>query len=200
MVLLVDGYNVIKYLLPHNQHEHDAQRYWLIARLATYSKAKQGEVSEVVVVFDGGLFRHRQREAHRGVVIVFAGQKQSADDVLVEYAEKYKAGSVLVSNDRELCMRCHEHGSQGIDVATFDTLCSRVCLAPVEQELHQLGEVTITKIADDTDPTLDALMEAGSIGTIPVRSEDDEVSAQRRKGRKLNKAARARRRLHKKLG
>lgn len=199
MVLLVDGYNVIKYLLPHNREEHDAQREWFIARLARYARAKQGCVTEVTAVFDGGLFRHRQREVRRGVVVVFAGHAQSADDVLVEYADRHGAGSVVVTNDRELRRRCEEHGAEVITVDTFDELCSRVCDSHDTEPQRTFRSITITKMTEESDPELDALMEAGSLAKLPAVFDDD-APRRKRQGKKLSKAERARQRLHKKLG
>ena len=89
MIVFIDGYNVIKFLLPRNRDEHDAQRAWLIAQMSAYRHAKRDDLKDVVVVFDGGMFGHRQREITSGVAVVFSGRGRCADSVLIEYAHKY---------------------------------------------------------------------------------------------------------------
>lgn len=204
MVLLIDGYNVIKYLLPHNSREHDAQRDWLIARLATYARVKRDEISGVTIVFDGGLFRHRHREVHRSVAVVFSGHQRSADDVLVEYAQSFGAQAVIVTNDRELSDRCRVNHSQVIKVDMFHDLCSRVENKQDREVSKQFGSVAVTKLADNDDssddPELDALMEAASMGGQCFEKDEREAQVRVSSGRKLSKAERVRQRLKKKLG
>ena len=123
MIVFIDGYNVIKFLLPHNRDEHDAQRAWLIAQMSAYRHVKRDDLKDVVVVFDGGMFGHRQREITSGVAVVFSGRGRCADSVLIEYAHKYGNQAVIVTNDRELQRQCQQFYASVIAVDPFFTPC-----------------------------------------------------------------------------
>lgn len=203
MILCVDAYNVIKHLLPHKGDTPEAQRQWLLAQMADYLRVKKNELTSVIVVFDGGLFSRRMREVYRGVVVLFAGHERSADDVLIEYARTHRERALIVSNDRELQRLCGEHGAQGLKVDEFWQLRGAAVRDASGSSLaHTFDQVDITKFEDQGDQQmaeLDELMVAGSVG-MPVGCDQEEEERVAAPGRKLSKAARARARIHKKLG
>lgn len=170
MILLLDAYNIIRHLFVHKEAEADARRDWFMQRMARYFAAKHGPVTQVIVVFDGGLFGHRQRDIYRGVIRLYAGRGHSADDVLVEYAEKYGNQAVVVTNDRELQQRCKQYQAAVMVVKEFDQLVDEVCAHTEQQSEHaQYGEVVVKKYEHDGvdhDPVLDELMHAGSVRAV----------------------------------
>lgn len=192
MILLLDAYNIIRHLFVHKEAEADARRDWFMQRMARYFAAKQGPVKQVIVVFDGGLFGHRQRDIYRGVVRLYAGRGHSADDVLVEYAEKYGNQAVVVTNDRELQQRCKQHHGAVVSVKEFDQLVEEVC-SHVEQEQDrvQYDEVVVQKYEHDEtdhDPALDELMRAGSVHAVhkpESRKEKTLMSSGSKKERRV---------------
>ena len=201
MILLIDGYNVAKFLLHTHGADHNIQREWLVSQLGIYRAAKRESLSQVIAVFDGGLFDHRTREVHYDVAVVSAGRGYCADNVLVEYAEKFGNQAIVITNDRELQHRCREHRAQTMSVVDFEPLLEAACERTEQAYEEQFGNVTVTKLNhdDEHDAELDRLMVAGSMGHVGPKTDDDDDAPQRRQNKK-SKAHRARAQLRKKLG
>ena len=107
MIVIIDGYNLLKQVFYKVKGKLDAQRKHFIKQLGHYKSKKGDGIKEIIVVFDGGHFRHATREIHSGIVVVFSGQKSSADQWIAEYVEKHKGKEfLLVSKDRELISKC----------------------------------------------------------------------------------------------
>lgn len=206
MIILIDAYNVIRFLQPGRPGAGDAHQAWFLHKLAAYRQEKRATIEDLIVVFDGGLFSHRTREVTRGVVVVHAGVKRTADDVLVHYAQELGPRALLVSNDRELARRVSAHRAAVIGVQEFWSLVQTVT-APVASSATRWGAVEIVKhieAAPDyvayelSEQDLDELMIAGSVGDGGHKQDEEEE--RRRSGVTLSKKEKAAARLRKKLG
>jgi hypothetical protein len=206
MVVLVDGYNVTRFLFPRESPSHEAELAFFLTRLARYYALKKEHIHEIVVVLDGGMFSHKTREIHRGIVIVYAGHGRKADDVLVEYGKQFRNGAILVSNDRELQRRMAAHASESVGVAQFWDMVTTVCLAQQEDAAVRFGTINFTKYSsdDDEDSTLagevDGLLIEGSM-SLPLHKHEKDLLGQQRRGvNTLSKKEKAVRAMRKKLG
>ena len=91
-IVLVDGYNVLQNW-PQFAHEltgrFDLARDRLIRMIANFA-AYQGH--RVIVVFDAQKRNLRQvaRKKQDGIEIVYTKQKQTADDYIIEWIQRYK--------------------------------------------------------------------------------------------------------------
>ena len=114
MVIIIDGYNLLRAMFPKVKGRLTKQRDQLVKSLGIYKSKKDHDIT---IVFDAGPFRHAVREVHEGVAVVFAGQGRSADDYIVDYVKKHKEKEkLLVSNDRELINRCDRYNIDKISV------------------------------------------------------------------------------------
>jgi len=212
MILLIDAYNVVRFLHPGARQAHDAQVAWFLKQLSQYRQAKKAEMTEFIVVFDGGLFSHKTREIVGGIVTVYAGGGRKADDVLVAYAQEFRQRALLITNDRELQRRAEVFKSSVMGVADFWDLVQTVCArqAAASEAVGRYAELAIVKYDDaglddcldmvDGEGALDRLMVAGSLVPDSVVVKAEQVSAVRVAGSAMSKKDKARQVLRKKLG
>jgi predicted RNA-binding protein with PIN domain len=207
MVVLVDGYNVTRFLFPRESSSHEAELAFFLTQLARYRSVKKQELVDIIVVLDGGIFSHKTREILSGIAVVYAGHGRKADDVLVEYAKQLRNGSILISNDRELQRQVAAHDCISVSVADFWTLVTQVCKASQQEALvEQFGSVSFMKYSteddehDDMESDIDSLIIKGSIGVRCVKSEEGQTKRQRDGVNTLSKKEKMIRAVRKKLG
>ena len=170
MILLVDSYNIIRFLYPGGKHAHEAQVAWFLRQLSLYKKAKCSEVGEVLAVFDGGLFSRKLREIIGGVVVVYAGTGRKADDVLADYAASYRERALLVTNDRELQRRALASRCTSLDVSTFWSMVEEVCARHKKDvaAVQEYGELVITKYVVESEATDDEMLCGDEVDSLMV--------------------------------
>jgi|GEM_PF-2818863 len=208
MLLLIDAYNVIRFLRPGEPGLIEREILWFLKMLRRYVVIKQREMRcEVLVVFDGGLFAHKTREIVSGVPVVYAGKGRCADDVLVEYAEQYREGAVLVSNDRRLAERALHFRTQRFDVPTFWQMVEAVCAREMPDVPGVMaGPDEVVKYVspqDDEYDDLAAQMVDQLMRDTPVApglTKKDEKVPTRTSGTATGKKERAEKALRKKWG
>src|SRR3954462_6694624 len=102
MIILIDGYNLLKSIFPDQKDHLAKKRDQLIKQLSHYKKQRP-KISTIVIVFDGGLFTHGSREVHSDIVVIFSGQRNTADSWIIKFVDKHKDQErLVVSNDRKL--------------------------------------------------------------------------------------------------
>ncbi len=211
MILLVDAYNVIRFLYPGGRHAYEAQVTWFLSKLSAYRKLKKSDIQDIIVVFDGGTFSHKTREIVGGLVVMYAGVRRKADDVLAQYAQELRERAVLISNDRELGRRVAVHRSAIMGVHEFWQLVVALTAKAEERPsgAHRYGNVEIIKYEDeaadealcDVD-ALDGLMIEGSMTVAGQGIKDDSSKGpgSRTSGSAVSKSDKMRSMLRKKLG
>jgi predicted RNA-binding protein with PIN domain len=195
MVVLIDGYNLLRQIMPQHKRTPDAQKQHLIKLLSSYKAKKKKELKDVILVFDAGPFSHASREVKQGVSIIFSGQKSSADEWIIEYAEKHKELNILVvTKDRKLIQECTRHGTSSMDVFEFYSIMQNSILndpqylADTEKQAMTLqsdaikyDELTCDILEKFNKPLdVDLLMEEASI-TLPQK-DNSLASAKKNKG------------------
>lgn len=208
MILLIDAYNVVRFLYPGDRQAYESQVNWFLSKLSAYRKAKRDEVQEIRVVFDGGLFLHKTREIIGGLVVIYAGARRKADDVLVQYAQDLREKGLLISNDRELQRRVAVYRGAAMGVHEFWGLVQSVCAQQEKSSAtsQRYGEIIITKFEPDVVAfedmpehiDIDSLMIEASVGG-GSKKEDDLAKLRTNKG-SLSKQEKARISVRKKLG
>ena len=116
MIVIIDGYNLLKQIFPGVKHTLDKQRTAFIQQLAYY-KSKKPQISEIIVVFDAGPSNHATRTVKSGIVVIFSGVKSSADNWILHFVERNKGKELLVVTlDRALKEACHTFHADTLDV------------------------------------------------------------------------------------
>ena len=159
-----------------------------IIDLGRYAK-KSG--NQVVAVFDGGPDIYPIREKEHGIIVVYSGQREHADDLIKRYLDTHKGEDILlVSTDRELDGYAQKLGLEYIDSYDFYQLMQERLAGVVEQETQLLDDDVLYKISEISDTDLDALMEAGS-EKVMLKDEESERSRESKR-HKMSKKDRQR--------
>jgi predicted RNA-binding protein with PIN domain len=136
MILIIDGYNLLKQIFPHVKGRIDKERNAFIRQLGYYKSKKAREIKNLIVVFDAGPFGHATREVHEGVVVMFSGQRSTADDWIIEYAQEHKNEDLLVvTMDRKIIKACENAGATTLGSLDFYGIMQSFLLDEVAQEL-----------------------------------------------------------------
>lgn len=182
MIIIIDGYNLLRHIYAKVKGLLDKQRTELLRQLSHYKAAKNAHVQEIIVVFDGGLVRHATRETRAGIVVVFAGQKISADEWIINYVEENKHKDLLViTSDREIVSASAKNQIQTLGVHKFYGLIKEFLLEQIQDNTEHNLETGLEKYEDleleefkshRNSTALDLLMEEASL-TVPKKDETD---------------------------
>jgi predicted RNA-binding protein with PIN domain len=125
MKVIIDWYNLLRFIFAGEKGHLTKQREYFVKQLGYY-KNKKSDITELIVVFDAGPFRHATREIKNGVIIVFSGQKSNADDYIVNYLESHKSNDIsVISNDNKLVEKCERVGAVCINCSVFYSLMQK---------------------------------------------------------------------------
>ena len=192
MVVIIDGYNLLKQIFPHVKGRIDKERNAFIRQLGYYKNKKSKEIKEIIVVFDAGPFGHATREIHEGVTVMFSGQKSTADDWIIEYADTHKNEDLLiVTMDRKIIQACEKAGATTLSSLDFYGLMRSFLLEEAAQEFTpDVETVNIVEKYEQEDDfcdnkkidkkALDLMMEQSGF----FLSKEDDVDLDKGEGRK----------------
>ena len=102
--LIIDGYNYLNRIrtFPASDGSNlDVLRRAILDRLARYKKQKGAKIT---VVFDAynNYSPNRQKEAYKGIDVVYSKEGETADDIIIGWIKEMRAGMVVVSSDRAI--------------------------------------------------------------------------------------------------
>lgn len=102
--LIIDGYNYIHRIRSRSiggSSNLDMLRRELLEKLFRY---KRDRSVRITVVFDarGGYNLGRQRESYKGINVVYAGEGETADDVIIGWIRERRSGQIIVTSDRAI--------------------------------------------------------------------------------------------------
>jgi predicted RNA-binding protein with PIN domain len=175
MIIIVDGYNVLKQGL-HKAQTSALEKKQFIAQLNHYSTQKR---HTLVVVFDGGPFWGTDTEKMGAITVVHSGSKESADDYIMRYLDVHKNKDLLlISTDRSIGQNAWNLGVESIDAIDFYQL--------LQEETHQESAKQTPpqkaiKLTKREYPELDALMRQASQHVTPKKELGDKLPHQRPK-------------------
>lgn len=130
MIILIDGYNLLKQIFPAKRHILDAQKNIFLSKLGLYKRLKEGQIRDIIVVFDAGPSTHATRSVKDGIVILYSGIKSSADDWIIDFTARNKSKDLLVVTlDRKLRETVQEYKADWISVYDFYTLMENAIAA-----------------------------------------------------------------------
>ena len=191
MIIIVDGYNLLKQLYPNSKENLDLHKKNLVRLLGAYKKIKQDSIKDIIIVYDGGGSAHALRSVHQGVAILESGYKQSADDWIIEYAQRYKNKDVtVVTMDRKLYQSCSQFGAFSMSIFDFMHAVSQVVQENNNTSVESYEPIdTIVKFEDANVQTdfdipqkhgnLDSLMNQGALMKTPHKAHEIKPAIKR---------------------
>ena len=121
MIVIIDAYNVLKQLKKGIISQEE--RILFIKKVTTFTRNKQ---ITMVIVFDGGDCTWPLIDKEQGLVVVYSGERLSADDYIRQYMKEHKnKESLLVTDDRELKKNAQMYGIDIIKSLDFYALLSK---------------------------------------------------------------------------
>jgi predicted RNA-binding protein with PIN domain len=192
MIVVIDGYNLIKQVLGVKRVSQKELNK-IVSEIADYLRERN---VKGVIVFDGGSSKFPYQEKHEGgVVVIFSGYKESADEVIAQYVQDHREHELLVvSSDRAVRQYAESLGKQTIKAPDF--------YYAYLQKIDSYHENCISK--DDTpfkihesSAALDSLMVAGS-EVIEVK-DGERLSMDNKKEAPSKKLSKKKRKLKKVL-
>lgn len=201
MILLIDGYNVLRGGgISREQSDREIRCF-----LRTVSAYAAKKCHEAIVVFDGGVSPHSKRSLEEGVTVIYAGYYQRADDEIMKLIPQYAPGNILVvSSDHEIENCAHNAGVVTIDAQSFRRLLNENVVASKNLSKGKAAGLRaargqVQKLAGhQSSPEVDALMEKAA-AKIMVKWDDVEPESKKKHENKKSKRERELERVIKKL-
>ena len=183
MIIIVDGYNVLKQLSSKSEID-ESERRAFATKLGRYAKCKE---HNVILVFDGGSSSWPTKEKIHGVTLVYSGFKETADDFIIDYMDGNKKGQMLlVSSDYELCLVAQEMHVTSINAMDFYSLLEKTEESKFVQKLNN----KLVKTSETDHPELDYLMAQATV-RLPQKQVDKDEKERKEKKQRLSKEERA---------
>ncbi len=204
MVLLIDGYNVLRGLYPHNKGRLDKERSQLIRELGLYFKARPA-IKALTIVFDAGPFLHASREVHNGVVEMYSGQRSTADRWIVSFIERNSHREIMVvTNDRELSRRCVNMRAEVVSAQDFVDILQSFLAEQAAEELSTSSSILSDfpqgdriegqdeRVTVKSNEALDLLMEQADLSGWSKHEGEESHRSKKGKSHTLSKRDRER--------
>lgn len=191
MIIIIDGYNVIKQALGAAHISH-AQRNQFVAELVNYLRRKK---LGGVIVFDGGEYSYPHSTRQGDIEIIFSGYKEKADAVIMRYVDEHLSNELLiVSSDREIRQYAHARNKQTIGAPEFYAQYVRKKEMAASAQLR----TEICKTSQDAPVELDELMRE-STRNIQSKDADVQVGLVQRRNSSAHKPSKKERKQHRLL-
>lgn len=165
MIILVDGYNVLRGVLEGREaNEHVRNQF--LSQLGRYARRKK---HSIIVIFDGGPSHMPERMEKYGISVVFSGYIDTADDLIKKKLTALHGKDVLlVSSDRELNSWASKYDIPSIDALDFyELLQSALESEPEAAAPLEVKDIYISNEVED----LDTLMEEAT-RVVPIKQQD----------------------------
>lgn len=165
MLILIDGYNILKHVLA-TVFVKEQQQTRFLQQLNAYARLKGHTVH---IFFDGGQSTWPYQESMSHLNIIFSGTAQSADAAIQHFVDRISSQPfILVSNDRELAQAVSHNREQAwiMDVYEF---YQRIVEAQKQPSTFSVQNVHIKKTENSPDSSLDEYMRMTK--KAPVKEE-----------------------------
>ena len=194
MIILIDGYNLLRSMFHKIKGKLDKQRDQFIKQLGFYKKKKE-LIKEIIVVFDGGMPNRATREIKNGIVVVFSGQNSNADEWIKDYIEENSNRELMaITMDREIIKKAKNRGVEVIGVVDFYNILQNTLMDDVEYDLKKDGDESKMEKYHENNEALDLLMEQAMLSGYES-IKDDDIYEGKKKGESHKLSREERRRI-----
>lgn len=195
MIIVIDGYNLLK--LIHGSNISETQRSAFANLMGRYIKKRN---HKVIVVFDAGPCTYPMKEKTHGIQVIYSGEYQSADDVIIKFVQDNSSKEIIViTKDREIIGHVTALSKEVIEPLEF---YGKVRQAFASQEQKLLAEDgTLIKLTEEDSPELDDLMRYAAGMAMPDKDQEEYTVPRHHepKGQGISKKERSKLRMIDKL-
>ncbi len=165
MIVLIDGYNLLKQI--HGKDSHENHRSALVNLLGRYAQKRS---HKLIIFFDGGSSPLAYQEKQKGILVWFSGHQKSADDLIIDYVHEHQGKDMLIITlDRDLKHKCGLYAPSLEPLLFYGKIQELFASKPVAKKRVDAG---IKKLTDEEDPALDALMVQSCF--VPSTAKDEQ--------------------------
>ena len=160
MLILIDGYNLIRQSVELKRHERkslEAGRNALLTRLNDYGKIK---THQMIVVFDGVQKGRSEEGRDRSgrIDIIYSRHGERADDVIKRLAALSGEEIIVVSSDREISSYVTRLGRTSLSSPEFEAIIDKTLAADFS---------SFQEIEEDDDEPAKPLVKKGPSKKLP---------------------------------
>lgn len=167
MIILIDAYNVLKYIYS-GEFISEVTRQNFLKMLNNYARMKH---HHLIAVFDGGATEYPLKEKSGLVEIIYSGNKYSADDILKKLINEFLGHEVmLVSSDRTLGVYANKYTIPALDSDEF----YKLLIQKPDMSEQKSGQIMKRK-GHKSSGEVDALMHQ----LAKLIDKDEEISEKR---------------------
>ncbi len=178
MIIIIDGYNLLKQLYRHREITAQERRN-CVEKIGDYARIKR---HSIVVVFDGGPYMWPHKEKICTVTVVYVGMRDSADDYIMDYVIQHARKDVLVvTSDNAIQKVANEHDIPSLGSEDFWSFVTDVFQIRTQQVPEKFASTDAVKTTEEENPELDQLF-AEYKNSVPIKS-NDYICAEREKRR-----------------
>ena len=182
MIIVIDGYNLLRHLYPEIKGYLTQQRKLFIQQLGYYKSKKSNSIKKIIVVFDAGPLSYATREIQSGIVVIFSGQKSNADEWIVNYMKKNQSKNILlVTKDHKLIEQCERYKIQSMDTAEFYLVLTTSMTQDVQTQLTEKNfkikkyePIKLNDMPAKNNQVFDQLMAQSSLDLPPKKDHDKD--------------------------
>ena len=186
MVIIVDGYNVLKQVI-HAKHIPDSKLSGFVAMLEKYA-SKRGHT--ITVVFDGGPCTFSTTEDGKLVTVIRSGVRDCADTVIKRLLrEKRGLEALLVSSDRELHLAARDSGVEVLRSGDFRRILQETLEG--NKPTSKVDGEAVKRDGSSDDAYLDELMSTTDTRRARKNDEDYPEGRQKSSHKRLSKKEKA---------
>lgn len=169
MIIIIDGYNLLKKVL-EDIFISEKQRAAFVNLMGKYS-SKKGH--KIIIVFDAGPCRHPIKEKDHGITVIYSGEYQSADDVIMQFVREHENKDILVvTEDREIIAVAEQCNEDAVAPRTFYNKVKAAFSVSDDDLKKELSGVV--KLSEMHNEDLDALMHQAAGMSMQQKDEGDE--------------------------
>lgn len=165
MIIIIDGYNVLKQA-SRSDYVSETQKMQFIKQLGIYAKHKG---HKIVLVFDGGSFEWPHKDRVHGIYVIHVGCKETADEYIKRYVKSFRENDLLlVSTDRALGRVAHALGVSSLDAQDFYLILKDEIQATGLKNIPR--EDKAVKLTDEELEEIDQLMQ--EVDRVQTKTDD----------------------------
>lgn len=183
MLIIIDGYNLLKQLYTCNQISLK-ERKLFIQDLQRYAIKKNHEIQ---LVFDGGSTSFMVKEYYQKVTVIYPGIGKSADDYIIDYCnDHFYTMMIVISSDKAMLKQIENKHLVPLDSWMFSIRMKKA----LENKKQNKIESTLIKFQEENVYIDELMQQAAQLKQDKIEDENEAQKKLKINSKKLSKEER----------